>query len=1250
MAVYKPSNCRPFLNSVDLTHDINVQCEVNTSNERITGYKIRLLNNINEEIFVGSKYSKVNYPQGINGTVLSVPLIITGGLHWTGESWQVENWENVGYNSLFYISYINGGDHGSIEVGQYYCRIGDGAFSITGSPTAKLVTGISNGNLNQPYKWQITLAQGQEGVNGTFEENPSNDWKYDILVCAGQILGSNGERIQSNLSDEIYKDYYIQLLDGESGDVNNRVRISSYDRTFGYIYPQEGFLTDDDVEKATKFKIYKDTNNPSEVSAARVVNYGITSPIKDGTWYKAFGYENPPTDYKVEQLANRGNKYYYDLPIYGIGRGQYASFNSEGFTILDIFGNRSTALNVSPIIFSSTRFLLMDEGGGLLGPGFDDAYGSANPLNGVWVIVGAADWTVEDKDKDKDRALKAAVTQAENDLSRAIGEGDTEREKAAEEALEKAQEEYNNMTGHCYIRFQRPTDANTYANYIGRNWFVRDGIVGNYIGGMWGDDDITEQEWPLYFGPQINVSSNAVAQTDAGAINQAPLQFFAERPVVIYPNNKDGHPEDAKGVTDGGFTDDTGVIFKNGKQKDGSWRVYLNPFNGLENEMRLRWVNSRGASEHVDITELNTDYWYFTPKVDSSKEGQILTDSNILFDPGTQYKVYSYFKTSDENPFYGYSTPKLSLSFRKYTAGENGDDGKYEYVSAEKYFEGLDKPPYVNKLNSRSLTVMGEYEQDQYISWKSFRWVLIDLSVNDSRETEWAYSGEMKYDFDGLQDAHKYRLILQVEDEVGYIQEEVVEFQVALRGMEDVEAFPLWVTFDCATQSVDINFVMNGLVEPDYWNISSFPPVEEEAQGVEYPEEGGMRIPESTEVTYSEAKVSIFNREDSYVPLSGPFGQDITFNTSHGDLNSRFAGEIFEAEIVLDEESNDKRVKIGCLLPPTTQLDENGDRIPNEHRNQIILNYWVENKKPGTEEWYCDFQSVEPSEIQLYVNGELKEGKKWRESNRIVSAYQHIDDEDQYNSYNSYVNQQKIESFESFDYLPISYYKKDDELQGLLVKDGNDDYVYYYLTPDEWNSTDAILFPLSRHAQQYTVLEKQEESPTSNSKRDEYEVQPIETDKPEDTPKELYRQFHVREYGTSDNLTLWQDVKTFQAKQINGKNICVKAKYEGNWVLNRWNDNTKLSGKDFLTRWNDACSFRPKYWKAKDINNYIDSNNELQPNLDGRQDIAQFENLTFNIAVKNFDPDAINYSNQFQMNGKCYMKKAETQVKTRRNV
>ena len=93
MAVYKASNCTPFLGSIDLTFGQIAQCEINSSNSTVTGYRLEILDNLNNVIFSGERFSPV--PQrfkvdcidanaayytntGLNGSMLTVPLIIRG--------------------------------------------------------------------------------------------------------------------------------------------------------------------------------------------------------------------------------------------------------------------------------------------------------------------------------------------------------------------------------------------------------------------------------------------------------------------------------------------------------------------------------------------------------------------------------------------------------------------------------------------------------------------------------------------------------------------------------------------------------------------------------------------------------------------------------------------------------------------------------------------------------------------------------------------------------------------------------------------------------------------------------------------------------------------------------------------------------------------------------------------------------------------------------------------------------------------
>ena len=62
MAVYKATYCFPFLNNANIRNtDIHIRdflkCQVDTSNKNVTGYKIRILDSNNNQIFpIGKEY------------------------------------------------------------------------------------------------------------------------------------------------------------------------------------------------------------------------------------------------------------------------------------------------------------------------------------------------------------------------------------------------------------------------------------------------------------------------------------------------------------------------------------------------------------------------------------------------------------------------------------------------------------------------------------------------------------------------------------------------------------------------------------------------------------------------------------------------------------------------------------------------------------------------------------------------------------------------------------------------------------------------------------------------------------------------------------------------------------------------------------------------------------------------------------------------------------------------------------------
>lgn len=281
MAIYKPSNCLPFLSCLDLTKPQNISCELNTSNETVTGYKIKILDSNNDVIFEGAEFSSIN-PEGYNnsgtnGSILTLPLIVEGEK------------EPKNPNIIYYVN---------------------GKF-VTNEKSFFKSDKFSNDYANQPYKWEITLSQ--TGDPNT-PNKPKSDEYYDMVLDQGKILGSNRNRLQSALSENITKDYFIQL--------NNRtlrVPIKSYDYSFGYVYPKENVLTDEEVNNASYFEIYKFSNDPEVVSAASQVLIRTTISMNkvsiDGqkntvSWGENLVYPNYFTQ-KFEGMSGPRN----DLPI-----------------------------------------------------------------------------------------------------------------------------------------------------------------------------------------------------------------------------------------------------------------------------------------------------------------------------------------------------------------------------------------------------------------------------------------------------------------------------------------------------------------------------------------------------------------------------------------------------------------------------------------------------------------------------------------------------------------------------------------------------------------------------------------------------------------------------------------------------------------------------------------------------------------------------------------------------------------------
>lgn len=742
MAVYKASNCTPFLGSIDLTFGQIAQCEINSSNSTVTGYRLEILDNLNNVIFSGERFSPV--PQGfvvdcvdtnatyytntgLNGSMLTVPLIVRGSEDDDKLDKDIQVDKNI-QKALGATATGSAGKGGSLSLAQcaniiYYSDSDNKWYTIdidaTGSEGGSYtyswalgaeIPNLFNGYVNMPYKWRITLAQGQgtDTAEGTFEQHPADPKWYDMGIAVNQqVLGSTVNRIQGPYSDKILSDYFIQLgtysdSDGVFTPKGQRVIITSYDN-YGYIYPRENYITEDTFNQSTHFQIYKETNEEKYVNSNRMVNFATTTNIDIQINEKA-----PTTRFGYNQTSG-----YYEQ-VYNVTETEYNAFKpfaslwGGGATRVDLTGGGTS------ILFMANTTGASDENTS------KGTLGTANAYNGIFVFVDKV---------------------------------------------------YDN--GQMTLRWQRPSFANSWAEYIDQLFYVKSGSYGRQ-----------------------NIQSKA---SDMGTLDSTPLAFTYEEPIEIYSDEDLDDEQDNPQDKIGRITTTIGAIARNTEDC-----IYIRANNAIEAGQQFRYATSQNNNYDYAtriIKYVNKEMWYINP-LDEDDEG-----IDPVLTPGTQYNIYSYFKGSDENPFYAYTTPEIELNIKNANDDKNnGDTIDTQYT-----------------LASYILNATGTFSQEQNKTWRSFQWILTNRTLNYSITGEKQYSGAIEYNFSGLQDLMEYSLQLIMEDEWGNTLGVTKYFKIDL-GAEAYDYFPVTLTFDCDTQSVDIQFLRTGFIMPDPFSKTDLQP------------------------------------------------------------------------------------------------------------------------------------------------------------------------------------------------------------------------------------------------------------------------------------------------------------------------------------------------------------------------------------------------------------------------------------------
>ena len=900
------------------------------------------------------------------------------------------------------------------------------------------ITGFYNGSPNQPYKWQVSLAQGEYD---TTPDKLGSKW-YDMTITTGKVIGSTADRIQGLYSEEIYKDYYIQLntapsiSESNNTRVGNRVRISSYDHTFGYVYPVEGGFPEDVITKGIEneipsyFSIYKWPNDPDVVAAARKVDY-----VTKGTE-------------SIDKVVINGHSV-----ISGSG---FSSGNATDTYRVQVYNGKITIDKINPWLYAEP----------------------SSGETGAWAL-GATTLLIKNE------------KEADGQYSKYNG------------VYKMVSINYDETKNTTTIQWQRTAEADTVADMLGRVFFISHGKKAG-----------TNYENTLEAGDEINSSS---------------IEFKIEEPIKIYPkpdnNYKDYYGKD---VDEYGL-EHFSPIFKTTKDQ-----IFIRPFVGVNAGMRFTYKNNAGYG-YFNIETLDNKIWCITPPKDEFSETTALK-------PGDDYTVTSYFKVSDENPFYGYSTPTIDLIIKNST-------GSFDSSGAE-------------IVSDRRLKVDAIYSQLQNITWKNYRWTLYNNTDGYVvSQTDTIYTGGFENEFAGLENGSYYTITLEVETEAGdYLS---VSKQVLVK-VGVVHNIKLQSAFDCGLQAIKFSFIREGIITPTP-QISDSLLYGEGKDGEDQTQ--FMRIPDKIEdrnygVKYNSILLSSMIQED----LQGPTDNSITINSQH-ILGNYFEGDIMDVIVGISEQEGRKMRQRITIDAGYDTKNDNGYYIENPDRNRMFVNVYTEAYEGGG--W--NVKSIKgPIPVEFYnEKGETpyiaSDKYIWRKKKPVLLAY---------NADGT--------AKDDYDYLVIS------------GPDSQDHNLRYLLPPTyEYNVFQSTL---------------NEEKYIDESGKEKSVLNPLTTSS-----------------TAGEMQAVWIDNQVTPHKQIDSDDDS----YVGVLHLDEptvWADKNSDNGSDL--HWQDLKD----YSFQKQV--YVNENQ----NHSGRQDFAT-RCFTFNITVDNLDP--MISRNEMQISAKCFVKEIE---------
>ena len=449
---------------------------------------------------------------------------------------------------------------------------------------------------------------------------------------------------------------------------------------------------------------------------------------------------------------------------------------------------------------------------------------------------------------------------------------------------------YNNGIYYVALTSVREGQAPGGSN-LGKYWF-------QYVGNLFPNDGFVTYQ---LYKDDVEYSSGDIVLED-GRYLYYKNNAFSRNPdgqgePLTYYYNKKGKP--SKNMGD--------IVLGASNLSDSSDLYYVKKNNNLDDDVSAsipddnNWEVYRGPLYRGDYKELTSDYHYNDIVFDSTTGQYFIcknvnrvnaTDENGYRDEPQKTKNIGAYSSSIEYKLYDIVLYKKSYYIN---TSDDTPQGSPPGVNSN-YWDLYSWQIYIPEITERTLVVTADYEQQQYVQWKSAQWFLYDGNgENILDKSEVLYDGKLQYVFRGLDgrqpNSNKdvyyiVRLILETYNGYRLTVDRTIE---AVFNVQEISSEGLIETeFDCDTMAVKTTITKEaGYIVPDPSLESDYV----EYEDTEDYNNGEMML--GTKMSYEKVAFDVSDTPyiDSAVPLTSVADRFI-LQSEYTIMSDNFAGNM----------------------------------------------------------------------------------------------------------------------------------------------------------------------------------------------------------------------------------------------------------------------------------------------------------------------------------------------------------------------